>query len=305
MNYYNKIAKSFFFPLNDVLLGNKFTKQFNFLMKSQWYTLQKIEEYQNIRLRRLIHHAYDNVPFYNKILKEKGLSPSDIKSSEDLHKLPIINKKIVRENMPNNIVAKNFSRSKLRFVGSSGSTGEPLQYFINSDAYDFNRLCYLRGWYWMGYSLGDKYTKLSTNPLTSGSKKIQNLLFRCMYIPTNDLDTDKISTLFHVWCGRKDSVIRSYPSVLYIIAKHMLDNSLILPHSPIAINTTGEILFDYMRVTIEKAFGCPVFDSYSGEAGATVFQCEKGSYHIASEYAITEILDKNDAPVKKGRNSIN
>ena len=85
-------------------------------------------------------------------------------------------------------------------------------------------------------------------------------------------------------------VIRGYPSTLYILSnfikKHGISDIRLM-----AVNTTGEILFPYMRKAIEENFHCPVFDSYSGEGGAVAFECQTHEkYHLAAEYAFTKII---------------
>ena len=68
-------------------------------------------------------------------------------------------------------------------------------------------------------------------------------------------------------------------------------------YSPKAINTTGNILTPDARKKIEKAFGAPVFDSYSCEASAQFFEGPDRKAYLASmEYAITEVIDNNEQP---------
>jgi phenylacetate-CoA ligase len=165
MSLRNNITEKIILPLSDIALGQSVAKHFKFLQKSQWWSEAKLKEYQNKKLRELIKHSYENVPYYTELFDSLNLTPSDINTTDDLVKLPILTKETIRENFKNGkIIAKNIPIKELMLRGSSGSTGEPLQYYITKDAYSFNIAANLRGWYWMGYRLGDKYIKLSQNP---------------------------------------------------------------------------------------------------------------------------------------------
>jgi phenylacetate-CoA ligase len=48
------------------------------LQESQWWSRQQLEEYQLQQLSKLLHHAYENVPYYRKVFGERGLKPKDV-----------------------------------------------------------------------------------------------------------------------------------------------------------------------------------------------------------------------------------
>ena len=72
--------------------GDKFHKSLEHLDETQWYSYNELVEYQNIRLNRLIKHAYQTVPYYNHVMNKEKLKPEDIKTIEDLYKMPILKK---------------------------------------------------------------------------------------------------------------------------------------------------------------------------------------------------------------------
>ena len=61
---------------------------------------EKIREIQNEKLLKQVKHVWDNVPYYRKKMEDKGLTPADIQSIDDLHKLPFITKDDLRESYP-------------------------------------------------------------------------------------------------------------------------------------------------------------------------------------------------------------
>ncbi|NOX62344.1 MAG: phenylacetate--CoA ligase family protein, partial [Chloroflexi bacterium] len=67
------------------------------LEASQWWSAEQLRELQNRKLRRLIAHVYQHVPFYRRVMDERGLTPDDIQTTDDLVKLPIVDKYILTE----------------------------------------------------------------------------------------------------------------------------------------------------------------------------------------------------------------
>jgi phenylacetate-CoA ligase len=300
MSLFNLISENFILPSSDFLLNRSIAKNFKFLEKSQWWSENELINYQDEKLKLLIQHAYNNVPYYKNLFKSNKLLPNDIKTQKDLHKLPILTKDTIRTHFPHAIVAQNISKKQLIFQGSSGSTGEPLHYYSTSDSYSMNIAAGLRGWYWMGYRLGDKFVKLSQNPRNSIVKKIQDKINRNHYLFAQQLTEANFKRITESINEFKPAIIRGYPDPLFFLAKYMKDNN-IKSSSPKAITTTGNIIFPEARDLIESQFGCKIFDAYSCEGGANVFECPThGCYHSTMEYAISEILNNNGEEINPG-----
>ena len=86
--------------------------------------LPKLRELQNERLCRILGRIYRNVPFYKKILDEKGIRNSEIKGVEDLHKLPFTKKDDLRKSYPFGLFTMPMEKVR-RIHASSGTTGKP------------------------------------------------------------------------------------------------------------------------------------------------------------------------------------
>jgi phenylacetate-CoA ligase len=303
MSFFNYLSENFVLQISDLLLNRSISANFKLLQSSQWWTEEELRIHQEEKLERLIYHAYHNVPYYNDLFKRLGLRPVDIRSREDLTKLPLLTKEEIRKNYPGKIVSKNINKKDFYTTGSSGSTGEPLKYLISKEAYSLNTAAKLRGWYWMGYRLGDKFVKLSQNPRKRFEKRVQDLINRDRYLFVQQLTTENFEELLSELRKFKPEVIRGYPDPLMFLAQHM-EKTGINDINPIAVNTTGNILYPEARDLIERQFKCRIFDSYNAEAGAVAYECVTHScYHLAMEYAITEILDngKEAKPGRKGR----
>lgn len=293
MGLYNLICENAM-HFGDKVLGTNMGKSFDFLMKSQWWTRDEIVHYQNRRLRALITHAYVNVPFYRQRMDATGLIPSDIRSSVDLKELPLLRKEEIRENFPNGIVARNYHKSELLLGGSSGSTGQPLQYYKTKQSLGMVRAANLRGWYWTGFRLGDPYMKIATMPRNSLPKKTQDWLNRSYYVHSRSISQSDIKHILDTIRDHKLKIVRGYPGSLYILASHLEsigDHSYHLK----SIITTSEPLYPHLREKIERMFHCKIFDSYGAEGAPIIFECPTHlCYHISPEIAITEYIPDPD-----------
>ena len=104
-------------------------EQIDNLCRTQYYSESELKASQEEKLRRLISHAYQNTPFYRHLFNKIKIKPHDIRTIEDLHKLPILSN--VREDINNLIIRNN---EKISFRKTSGSTGVPLRICTNRDA---------------------------------------------------------------------------------------------------------------------------------------------------------------------------
>jgi len=92
--------------------------------KYECLPLEELRELQLERLKVTVERVFYNVPHYRRAFQEKGLEPSDIKSLDDLSKLPFTTKDDLRENYPFGMFAVPMSEV-VRLHSSSGTTGKP------------------------------------------------------------------------------------------------------------------------------------------------------------------------------------
>lgn len=84
---------------------------------------EQILAWQNERLLKQVRNVWDNVPYYRKKMEAKGVTPEDIKSVDDLYKLPFVTKDDLRESYPYGLVARTL-RDCVRIQSTSGHHGQ-------------------------------------------------------------------------------------------------------------------------------------------------------------------------------------
>jgi phenylacetate-CoA ligase len=273
--------------------------KYNFLGKTQWWSLSELESFQKKRLRSLLTHSYENVPYYHRMFNSLGLKPQDIKSVSDLKKLPFLTKEIIRKNF-DDLTAQNYSKKNLIRSTSGGSTSEPIQFFVDREWGIWNMAAAYREWSWAGYHVGDKMAYLWGAPHDISQqikfkRKFFNFIQRTIWLDSYTL-TDKIlEEYIKILKKFKPRIINAYTSSVYLMASYMIKKG-IRDIRPEAILTSCEMLFDYQRDTIENAFDCEVFDYYSGrDTTLHAGECSHHTgYHLAVENAIPEFIKDNE-----------
>jgi phenylacetate-CoA ligase len=272
--------------------------------KLQKLPRREIEKIKNKKLRAIVSYAYRYVPAYRRLWKERKIDIERIKSEEDLKKLPIIDKKIVKANYDDFLSVEYFSlvkkldKTAIFFRQTSGTTGKPLEL-----PFDINSKIYLDAVYARALiDVGYNYTK----PLLYYWWSMRENkwyartfgLFKKDFVP---IEWNEIQQLKYMQ-KTKPKYIYYYPSQLFFIAKYILKYNIKLNFKPKLIITHAEILTENMRRVIEEAFNAPVFDEYgSNEFNRIAFEClKRDGYHIPIDALILEILDEDGKEVEKG-----
>ena len=84
---------------------------------------EQLRQLQNERFMKQVRHVWDNVPYYRKKMEDKGVTIDDIKSVDDLHKLPFLSKDDLREAYPYGLKGMPLEDC-VRIHSTSGTTGK-------------------------------------------------------------------------------------------------------------------------------------------------------------------------------------
>lgn len=287
----------------------KFHPTYKKLLENQWKNYGELKQEQEKQMHELINFSYRNVPYYNKLFKDLKLEPEDIKSIEDLQKIPVLTKEIIKRNWEE---FKPISLNKMKFYerATGGSTGTPLKYRV----YKFDRflsgaLMY-RGWGYVGYELGDRMVFLGGASFDIGKKsnlvsKIHENVRNIRKLTSFDMDEGAIRKYVDIINLFKPKFIRGYPSSIYFLSK-WIEKHQVKIHLSLAVFTTSEKLYPNMRNKIEEVFSCDVYDGYGlNDGGISAYECsEHNGLHIDTERAILEVLDKEGNQLENGEGDI-
>lgn len=295
---YSNFFEHLFLPIVERKYGMSIRRQLRELEETQWWSPHQLQELQNERLRLLINHAYEKVPFYRRIFQKRNLTPRNIQSVNDLPKLPILSKKEIRNNF-DSMLSSDFSQRKQKLNRTGGSTGEPLKFYIDWEAWSMSWACIYLGWRFAGYKFGDKMASLGGSSLfpdetITVQTRIRRFLERNLALSATHMSDDIMKEYFKFIEKHQPKFLRGYPSALYVFANYLKENRL-TPLKPKAVFTTAEVLYPNYRELIEEVFQCRVFDGYGcGDGGGSALECtEHKGHHIPIQRVVMEFV--NDA----------
>ncbi len=258
------------------------------------WSKEKIQLIQNSNLKKLIEHAYLSTQFYKNIFDENNLTPSSIKSKEDLKALPVLTKKIMNESL--DLMKSNDKYGqKLFLVTSGGSTGN--QAFLYKSKYfeEMSRAIYLSHMGLTGWKPSDKSVWIWGAPFEH-EKYNKSLATRLGFWINNRLlfnAYDYSISDFELWANKiknkKPKVLFGYASILLEFAYYLEDNGIELNSIKIVVSTTEKLL---KREKIEQVFKCKVFDQYGcREIPMIAAESRNGQMYIADDHVIVEIVE--------------
>ena len=267
------------------------------LMRNEKRPLAELRNIQNEKLRRLIDHAYHHVPFYRERFKKINLHPDDIRTIDDLQKIPVIDKDDFHQSENSDLIDKKIKNiDQLITLHTSGSSGKTLHFFADHGYNQIRKAQFLRPYLTNGNGLFDRVLWFRATPRSK-----QPFHERLGFLKTYQLDAGmdpliqikSIQTL-------KPAMMRGYGSTFHLMASKILEENISVP-PPRIIFTDSELLSTASRRKIEKAFQTRVIDVYGTfETENVAYECHKHEgYHMAIDCVIMEFL-KEGNPVKPG-----
>ena len=260
---------------------------------------EQIRAWQDERLVKTVHHVYKNVPYYRNLMDQKGVTPENIKSVDDLHKLPFLTKDDLREAYPYGLVAMPLSDC-VRIQSTSGTTGRRVVAFYTQHDIDLWDECCARAIMAAGGTKDDVvhvsygYGLFTGGPgLNGGSHKVGSLT-----LPMSSGNTDR-QIQFMTDLG--STILCCTPSYAAYLAETICERGLQDQIKLKAGIFGAEAWSEEMRQDIQNKLGIKAYDIYglTEISGPGVsFECsEQTGMHINEDHFIAEIIDPNTGEV--------
>ncbi|MBQ9342572.1 MAG: phenylacetate--CoA ligase [Clostridia bacterium] len=255
---------------------------------------EQLKALQDERLVAQVKHVWENVPYYRKKMEEKGLTPDDIKGTEDLHKLPFLSKADLREAYPYGLMGAPL-KDCVRIQSTSGTTGKRVVAFYTQDDINLWEDCCARAIVAAGGSNEDVcqvsygYGLFTGGPgLNGGSHKVG-----CLTIPTSSGNTER-QIMFIM--DLQATILCCTPSYAAYLGESMKEMGLTPEQIPLKAGIFGaEAWSEEMRQSIQDTLGIKAYDIYgltelSGPGVA--FECSaQTGMHINEDHFIAEVID--------------
>ena len=261
---------------------------------------ETIKAIQSEKLIKQVQHVWDNVPFYRNKMEALGLTPADIKSVDDLSKLPFITKDDLKDQYPYGLLGKPLKEC-VRIQSTSGTTGKRVVAFYTQHDIDIWEECCARAIMAAGGTDEDVcqvsygYGLFTGGPgLNGGSHKVG-----CLTVPTSSGNTDR-QIMFIM--DLQATILCCTPSYALYLSERMHELGYTPEDIPLKAGIFGaEAWSEEMRRDIEKALGIKAYDIYglTEISGPGVsFECsEQKGMHVNEDHFIPEIINPKTGEV--------
>ncbi len=274
-----------------------YRNKYQFLQESEFWSSEKLADYQWNELKKIIEHAYKTVPYYKKLFKENNILPSDIRSFEDMKKIPYLTKEIVQKNLED-LISSVYDINKLSYVTTGGSTGIPMGFYRDAKVESEVEWAFVTNmWSRVGYNpkKNNKIIYLRGNVVEDG---IYEYINNSLVLSSYHLIDKNMKVYIKLINEYEADFIQAYPSSIYLLAQYIIKNKVQINSNNLkAILCASENLYDFQKRDIEKAFKVRVYSFYGHTEHACIAgECElSSSYHLDARYGYTEVLEEYGA----------
>ena len=262
--------------------------------------VEKIKAMQNEKLLRQVRYVWENVPYYRKKMEEKGVRPEDVKSADDLYKLPFLSKADLREAYPYGMLAVPL-RDCVRIHSTSGTTGKRVMAFYTQEDIDMWNECCARAIMAAGGTNEDVCQVSYGYGLFTGGAGLDGGSHKvgCLTVPASSGNTER-QIMFIM--DLQATILCCTPSYAAYLGESMREMGYGPDDIPLKIGIFGaEAWSEEMRRDIEKTLGIKAYDIYglTEISGPGVsFECSaQNGMHINEDHFLAEIIDPDTGEV--------
>ena len=258
----------------------------------QWWPLERLEEWQNERLRAIVQHAATKVPYYRRLFAEHGISAGQIQTKADLHVVPTLSKATIRRDW-RSLVAEGYDVRKLRSESTSGTTGTPLTVWMNNEAYLRAKAAQWLQHRWAGYTHKQWLGVLAgyrVIPVRRGKPPYWTVNYagKQVHFSTYHLSGESFPAYVQKLKESRIKYLLGYPSAIGILAQHMASVGEAVPLRGVFLSS--EPTYAWQAEAIRQVFNCPIYN-YFGQAERvlTATGCAQSDLlHLNMEVGVAE-----------------
>ncbi len=260
---------------------------------------EQLRELQNEKLLKQVRHVWDNVPYYRAKMEAKGVTPEDIQSIDDLHKLPFLSKADLRDAYPYGLLGAPLSEC-VRIHSTSGTTGKRVVAFYTQADIDLWEDCCARAIVAAGGTKEDVVHVAYGYGLFTGGSGLHGGSHKvgCLTLPMSSGNTDR-QLQFMTDLG--STILCCTPSYAAYLAESIHERGIRDQIKLKAGIFGAEAWSEDMRHDIENKLGIKAYDIYglteTSGPGVAFECCEQTGMHINEDHFIAEIIDPDTEEV--------
>jgi phenylacetate-CoA ligase len=266
------------------------------LLQNERLSTQDLRSLQFIKLKEIISHAYEYVPFYRKKFDSIGFRPKHLQTIGDLSILPILEKETLQQNY-DEMISFNTKRRYLIKGSTSGTTGSSLSLYMDRKLIQSEHAFVWRQYRWAGCPQNGRIASFRGDMIVPLEQMRPpywryDLYSKELFFSSYLISEDTANVYLEHLEDFDPTLIYTYPSSIFSLAQYAKNMGVKYSFPSLrGIVTSSETLFEYQKSLIKEVFGVSIFDWYgSFERVIFVGTCEYGSYHIFPDYGFTEFI---------------
>lgn len=278
-------------------LGYK--KMHDFYSEAQWWSKEKILNWQLLKLKSIISYAYNNVPGYYQLYREAHVTPREINKIQDITILPFVDKPLIRDNLKD-FTSQKMPKRKMRYCTTGGSTGIPMGFYYNKMSGIVEYSFMHSAWETTGWNLNDIGVVLRGAFIGSKENYFSKIEYKRYALSTYYLSETTYELYKRKILKIKPSFLHAYPSSAFDLASLVIQNNDIGIIKFDSIFLGSENLYSWQIKIISQAFPSAKIMCWYGHTERAIWApwCEhQNKYHVSPFYGFTEILGDDDIEV--------
>ena len=262
--------------------------------------VEEIKALQNEKIVKQVKHVYENVPYYRSLMDAKGVKPEDIRSTDDIKKLPFLSKEDLRETYPYGLLGAPLSEC-VRIHSTSGTTGKRVVAFYTQDDIDLWEDCCARALVAAGATKEDVCQVAYGFGLFTGGAGLNGGSHKlgCLTLPMSSGNTERQIGFMR---DLGSTILCCTPSYAAYIGETIKEMGISKEEIKLKAGIFGaEPWTEAMRKDIEASLGIKAYDIYGlteTSGPGVAFECsEQTGMHINEDHFYAEIIDPKTGEV--------
>ena len=253
------------------------------------------------KLREILKLAYQKTKFYHDRFVSLGFHPGDMKTLDELSKLPFIDKNVISDNLPD-MCTKSTRNIDVDFGSTGGVSGSPLHFYLSAARSSIEYAYLTTSWERAGYHLGMPLATLRGRPVPpdrNGLRHEYDPILRLHHYSSLHMSDENMARYMEHLATIGPCFLHVYPSSVAALARFCRRAGIRPPDNIRGIIAESEIVYPEQREMAEEVFGCRYFSCYGhSEKLILAAECECSTdYHVWPSYGYFELLDDSRRPV--------
>jgi phenylacetate-CoA ligase len=257
-------------------------------------TRQDIDEFRDRKIRKLVRHAYANVPYYRKLFDQHGVDANEIRTAQDLSRIPVSSRTDIQLAKMSDRLARGVDAGQLivrKTTGSSGQCLEVMRTWAEEQKLNLMRWRAIRGY---GLKRADV---IAVPRIPIGRHHRDYALPRRIadaigFYRKELIDLSTIEDASRILILREPEVIMGWPTILGDLAPKWRAMRTTKTRGPKFLISGGEMLAPHVKKRITEDFEAPVYDMMGAhEFSLLAWECPvTAHYHFSDETIYAQVV---------------